>query len=105
MELINWKDRLVLPALGSTRDIPLKEKNVICKFINPIGAGDWYVFEGEEREGDFIFYGVVHISSERLQEFSLKELLKKKLPFGLKVMREPDFIQGKYGEIFGKKRT
>lgn len=95
MKLLTKKIKDQLPAIGSTKHIPLAEKQVICIFSNPIGDGDWYVFEGEERDGDYICFGLIHLASKRLTEFSLKELESKKLPFGYKIIRNPDFKGGK----------
>ncbi len=101
MKLLTDTLKKQIPALGSTRHIPLFEKQVICIFSNPIGDGDWYVFEGNERDGDYICFGLIHLSSKRLAQFSVKELESKKLPFGYKIIRNPDFIGGKLLDYLG----
>ena len=34
------------------------EAQVVVKYFNPVGAGTWYVLEGEKQEnGDYLFFG------------------------------------------------
>lgn len=77
-----------LPKLYSTENIPLSEKEVVCKFFNPCGVGTWYVIEGQQEDGDFIFFGLVDLHEKEFGYFSLNELLSIKLPFGLKIERD-----------------
>ena len=47
MNLVNYEIRKKLPKLYETESIPIKDKDIICKFFNPFGRGTWYVLEGE----------------------------------------------------------
>lgn len=57
-----------LPPIGATKNVPLENKIVICKFFCPNTDLCWYVFEGElednsdekKPEIDFIFFGKVY---------------------------------------------
>jgi hypothetical protein len=66
MKLLTKKIRNQLPAPGSTKHIPLSEKQVICIFSNPIGDGDWYVFEGEEQRLSMILSNAFFRTDVRL---------------------------------------
>ena len=66
------------------------DAKVVCKFFSPVGPWTWYVLEGtKEDDGDWTFFGVV-VSDYGAEYgyFSLKELEKLRLPFGLKVERD-----------------
>lgn len=88
MKLLTEQIKKQIPSLYSTEQTPLKEKLVICKFFNPCGAGTWYVIEGEQKENDFLFWGMVDLHEEEFGYFSLKELESLRLPYGYKVERD-----------------
>ena len=73
--------------------------SIICKFYNPIGSGNWYVIEGEEKEDDFIFFGLVDLQEQEFGYFSLKELELTKLPLGMKIERDIYFENCRIDEI------
>lgn len=82
-----------IPPLYSTESTPLKDKDVIAKFFNPLGAGTWYVIEGEEQDGDFVFFGLVDLHEQEFGYFSLNELESIRLPFGLGIERDIHFAK------------
>ena len=86
MKLLTKEMKENLPALGSTAE----ESNPLCvaHFSNPCGAGDWYVIEGGEVNGQYIFYGIANIFAPDFGEFLLSELENVKLPFGLTIERD-----------------
>lgn len=71
MKLLTGTLKKQIPAIYATESIPLKDKDIICKFFNPCGAGTWYVIEGQEEDGDFIFFGLVDLHEQELGYFSL----------------------------------
>jgi len=77
MKLLTKEIKRKQPKLYATESIPLEEKEVVCKFFNPIGSGDWYVLEGEEQEGDFMFFGLVHLHERTLDIFLLRSWRKQ----------------------------
>lgn len=80
-----------LPALYSTEDTPLADKQWIVKFFNPMGAGTWYICEGEEQEsGDWLLFGYCDLGFDcpELGYVTLSELESVKLPFGLSIERD-----------------
>lgn len=91
MKLLTKEIIKKIPKLYSTENIPLSEKKVVCKFFNPCGVGTWYVIEGQEEEGDFIFFGLVDLHEKEFGYFSLNELQAIKLPFGLRIERDIHF--------------
>ena len=83
MKLLTQEIKKQLPRLYATEGTPLEDKPVICKFFNPCGAGTWYAVEGEEQDGDFIFFGLVDLHEKEWGYFSLNELQSIKLRYGL----------------------
>lgn len=63
----------------------------VMHFYNPIGKGDWYITHAEEVKDDYLFTGVVFMESYIWQEFTLSNLKKTKLPFGVKVKYNSKF--------------
>lgn len=93
MKLIGKKLQKQIPPLYSTESIPFNEKIAVAKYYNPIGAGTWYVIEGEEQaDGDFLCFGLVELMSRELGYFSLKELKSIRLPFGFKIELDTSFV-------------
>ena len=74
MNLLKYEIRKKLPKLYETESIPIKEKNIICKFFNPFGRGTWYVLEGEAQGSDYIFFGLVDLHEQEFGYFLLSEL-------------------------------
>lgn len=95
MKLLTKRLKNQIPAIYSTESVPLKEKEIICKFFNPCGAGTWYVIEGQEEEGDFIFFGLVDLHEQEFGYFSLEELESIRLPYGLGIERDIHFSKEK----------
>ncbi len=99
MKLLTETLKKEIPALYSTESISMSEKEVVAKFFNPVGAGTWYVIEGEEQDGDFIFFGLVDLHETEFGYFSLRELESVRLPFGLHIERDIHFSRTKVQEI------
>ena len=89
MELLTDEIKKALPKLYSTEGTPVDQKEIICKFFNPMGAGTWYVVEGEqEPSGDWTFFGLVDLLEKEWGYFTLSQLTEIKLPFGMGVERD-----------------
>lgn len=56
------------------------EKDPLCvvKYFDPTGSWTWYVIEGEESEGTFVFFGYVVGDFPELGYFTLLDLQKAK---------------------------
>lgn len=102
MKLLTKALKKQIPALYSTELVPLKEKIVVAKFFNPMGAGTWYVIEGQERDGDFIFFGLVDLHDKNFGYFSLNELQSIRLPFGLRIERDIHFSKENISKFLEK---
>lgn len=102
MKLLTKEIMKKLPKLYATENIPLNEKDVVCKFFNPCGAGTWYVIEGQQEEEDFIFFGLVDLHEKEFGYFSLNELQSVKLPFGLTIERDIHFTSKKITQYWDK---
>ena len=65
MKLLTNDIKRSLPALYSTESTEAENKTILAKFFNPIGAGTWYVVEGDEQEdGDWVFFGLVDLQEK-----------------------------------------
>ncbi len=101
MKLINKKILASLPPLYSTEKIPLEEKTAVVHYFNPVGKGDWYVFEGGETEdGEVMFFGWVSLFDGELGYFSLRELEEVRVFRGLLGLeRDLSFEPKKFSDI------
>jgi hypothetical protein len=91
MNLLTNEIKKALPKIYATESVALEDKIVLAKFFNPCGRGTWYAVEGEERDGDFIFFGCVDLFETEWGYFSLSELVELSLPRGLKIERDLSF--------------
>ena len=91
-QMMLTKDNKVnLPKLYATEDIPLEDKRVIIKYFCPWGSWSWYAIEGEERDGDFLFWGLVDGHEKEWGYFTLSDLASVKGPYGLRIERDYHF--------------
>lgn len=66
-----------------------EEAQVIVKYFNPCGAGTWLITEASKQEdGDWLMFGLCHITDWEWGYVSLRELESINLPFGLKIERD-----------------
>jgi len=80
-----------LPKLLATEGTPARDKIVRCKFFTPDNNWTWYVVEGEESEGGWVFFGWVHGLEREWGYFSLRELEQSRGPLGLPIERDMYF--------------
>lgn len=68
------------------------QAKVIVKYFNPVGAGTWFITEGNKLEnGDYEMFGYCHLGDDEFAELGyvmLSELEKLNLPLGLKIERD-----------------
>jgi len=89
MKLLTDEIKAKLPALGETENTRCDDKEIICKFFNPMGEWTWLVAEGEELEdGDWQFFGLVHGFESEWGYFLLSELESLDVGFGLGIERD-----------------
>ena len=72
MQLLTKELKEQIPALYSQENEI--DPMVYVKYFDPVGSWTWYVTEGEEREGDFLFFGFVIGFDAELGYFSLNQL-------------------------------
>ena len=80
-----------LPKLYATEQVPLEGKRIIVKFFCPWNQWTWYAVEGEERDGDMLFFGLVHGQEKEWGYFTLNEIKSVKGPWGLRIERDYHF--------------
>jgi len=85
MELLTAELRKSLPPLYSQESV--KDPIVHCKFFTPDSNWTWYVTEGQEEEGDFLFFGFVIGFEREWGYFRLSELEDARGPLGLPIER------------------
>ena len=72
MQLLTKELREKIPALYSQENEI--DPMVYIKYFDPVGSWTWYVTEGEQREGDFLFFGFVIGFDAELGYFTLNQL-------------------------------
>jgi hypothetical protein len=77
-----------LPPLYSTEDVPTEEKVAVVKFFTPDSNWTWYAVEGEKRDDDFLFFGLVDGFEREWGYFVLSELESARGPLGLPIERD-----------------
>jgi len=83
MKLLDDQLRARLPPLYAQEAAP--EPVVFAKFFMPATGWTWYVTEGSEQEGDFLFFGFVVGLESEFGYFLLSELESVRNRLGLQV--------------------
>ena len=97
MELLTEELRARLPPLYSQE--AEEEPMVYAKFFLPGTGWTWYVTEGGEQEGDFLFFGFVVGLDSEFGYFLLSELESVRSPLGLAVERDTSFREGRLTDV------
>jgi Protein of unknown function (DUF2958) len=97
MRLLTVELRQRLPPLYSQE--AEAEPTVYAKFFMPGTGWTWYVTEGGEQEGDFLFFGFVVGFESEFGYFLLSELESVTTPLGLHVERDLSFREGKLTDV------
>jgi hypothetical protein len=97
MKLLDDQLRARLPPLYSQEGEAAPV--AICKFFLPGTGWTWYVTEGSEQEGDFLFFGFVVGLESEFGYFLLSELESVRTPLGLQVERDLYFAEGKLTDV------
>ena len=74
MQLLPDELRQQIPKLYSQEKVTTSDKRVYAKFFFPAADWTWFVTEGEQEDGDFIFFGFVVGFEEEWGYFTLNEL-------------------------------
>ena len=105
MKLLTEGIKRELPRLYETESIALNDKVVITKFF--LGHLTWYVIEGQEEDGDFIFWGYVKNGNDdfcsEFGYFTLSELEDIRLAGIFPVERDLHFKKDKLVNLINKK--
>ena len=97
MKLLTDELRARLPPLYSQE--AEAEPKGYAKFFLPGTGWTWYVTEGSEQEGDFLFFGFVVGLESEFGYFLLSELEGVKTKLGLHVERDLAFREGKLTDV------
>src|SRR5580700_8882386 len=97
MALLTDNLRARLPPLYAQEN---EADPVVCaKFFLPGTGWTWYVTEGSEQEGDFLFFGFVVGLESEFGYFLLSELESVRTPLDLAVERDISFREGKLTDV------
>jgi len=97
MKLLTEELRTRLPQLYSQE--AEADPVIHAKFFLPGTGWTWYVTEGEEREGDFLFFGFVVGLESEFGYFLLSELESVTTRLGLHVERDLAFREGRLTDV------
>jgi hypothetical protein len=97
MKLLTDELRGRLPALYAQE--AETEPMVYAKFFLPETGWTWYVTEGGEQDGEFLFFGFVVGLESEFGYFLLSELEGVSSPLGLRVERDLTFTQGRLTDV------
>ena len=98
MKLLTDELRARLPKLYSQE--AEADPVVHAKFFLPGTRWTWYVTEGQEQEGDFLFFGFVIGLESEFGYFLLSELESVRSPlFRLQVERDLNFTEGPLTDV------
>jgi hypothetical protein len=97
MKLLTDELRQRLPPLYSQE--AEAEPTVYAKFFMPGTGWTWYVTEGSEQDGDFLFFGFVVGFASEFGYFLLSELESVATPVGIPVERDLSFREGKLTDV------
>jgi DUF2958 family protein len=97
MELLTAEMRKCLPPLYSQEGNP--DPIVHIKFFTPDCNWTWYVTEGSEEEGDFVFFGYVIGFAKEWGHFSLLELSTIRGPLSLPIERDLYFKPAPFSQV------
>lgn len=102
MKLLTAELRASLPPLYSQEHVT--DPVVHCKFFTPDSNWTWYVTEGSEAGGDFLFFGFVSGLEDEWGYFVLSELEGVRGPFGLPIERDLYFRPGPFSQVMASER-
>jgi hypothetical protein len=97
MELLTQELRARLPPLYSQE--AEEEPMIYAKFFLPGTGWTWYVTEGGEQDGDFLFFGFVVGLESEFGYFLLSELESVRSPLNLSVERDLSFREGRLTDV------
>ena len=103
MQLLPNELREQIPKLYSQEKVKTQDKIVYVKFFFPAADWTWFVTEGEQEDGDFIFFGFVVGFEEEWGYFTLNELQTINIQL-LKVERDLHFKPGKFCDVLAQFR-
>jgi len=90
MKLLTKEIEEKLPKLYSQEKV--EDPKIIVKFFTPWSNWTWFAYEGEkQKNGDWLFFGMVHGFEHEIGYFTLSELESAHGPMGLKIERDKYF--------------
>ena len=76
------------------------EQKVVAKYFNPAGRGTWYLMNTEP--GSDYAWGIVNLFEVEMGSFTISELERIRLPFGLGIERDILFEPMKAKDVWDK---
>jgi hypothetical protein len=102
MKLLTEELRARLPPLYSQERVP--DPVVHCKYFTPDSNWTWYVTEGADENGEFLFFGYICGLEDEWGYFLLSELEGVRGPLGLAIERDIHFTPGPFAQVMAAER-
>jgi len=102
MKLLTGELRAQLPALYAQEGAI--DMMIYAKFFTPDSNWTWFVAEGQEKDGDFLFFGYVNGHCLEAGYFLLSELESNRGPRGLPIERDLHFTPAPWSEVKKRER-
>lgn len=99
MKLLTKEIKAKLPPLYAQEKLPLADQIVHVKFFTPDARWTWLATEGQEDDGDFMFFGYVIGLESEAGYFVLSELESIRGALGLPVERDLHFKPTRLGDL------
>jgi hypothetical protein len=103
MKLLTDELRSQLPPLYSQDGE--NDPMVYAKSFTPDSSWTWFVTEGEQDDGDFLFFGFVQGHEGEWGYFALSELEPLRGPLGLPLERDLYFKPARWSEVKRRERV
>lgn len=97
MKLLTAEIKKTLPKLYSQEKV--KDPIVHVKFFCPWSNWTWYITEGQEKEGDFLFFGYVVGLENEWGYTALSQLEEIRGIGGLRIERDLHFRPTPFSEV------
>ena len=86
MKLLTKAVEQALPPLYSQEGNP--DPLVRVHYFNPLGAGDWFITEGEWQDDEFLMFGLCDLGYPELGYVLLSEMMSVRLKLGMGIERD-----------------
>ena len=102
MKLLTKAIETAFKKAGYQGDKSTDEINIICKWFNPTGVGDWWVYERLDEDRFMCFANLGDTEMAELGAVSIGELQAYTGRFGLGIERDMSYTPEKLSDVMNK---